>query len=414
MLDRRDFLRLCAGSASLLADRPSAGQIASTDRIVFRLKEAAGLRRFNYPVHARLPVIASEPGLRYRLLHQEKEVPAQFCRVTRGVDRPVTTLDFTASPGPFETRDYSIEFGATVKAGPSAAGRGLVAERGDGSFRVANGPYLTYTIPDDLAGLVSSIRTPELEFLNRDSGGLFLRVQGNQGQIPLKLAGNGEGTSAGWTRRGPVAVGLRFEGKIAPVLGKELRTAVDLTFVNSKSWIEAVWTVEDPEGCVASMGVDLGLKFDGSTALVDCGAGSTVYSHLRVDETLTLTGNPSSSPGGRSPRWMIEQGKGTARKPFAAAAPNGVAPEGWIHLMDRSRCSALAIADFGADATDRFLVEGGGRIEFSRQFPESKSEAARRGKSLRFWLHVVPMPVQVGAVTSPQAMLSPLMIEWEG
>ena len=32
-------------------------------------------------------------------------------------------------------------------------------------------------------------------------------------------------------------------------------------------------------------------------------------------------------------------------------------------------------------------------------------------KSLRFWLHFVTTPVQVGAVTSPQSMLAPLEVE---
>ena len=32
-------------------------------------------------------------------------------------------------------------------------------------------------------------------------------------------------------------------------------------------------------------------------------------------------------------------------------------------------------------------------------------------KGLRFWLHFVDVPVQVGAVTSPQAMLAPLLVE---
>ena len=34
-------------------------------------------------------------------------------------------------------------------------------------------------------------------------------------------------------------------------------------------------------------------------------------------------------------------------------------------------------------------------------------------KVLRFWLHFVSMPVQVGAATSPQSMQSPLVIDWE-
>jgi hypothetical protein len=35
-------------------------------------------------------------------------------------------------------------------------------------------------------------------------------------------------------------------------------------------------------------------------------------------------------------------------------------------------------------------------------------------KRLAFWLHFVGMPVQVGAATSPQAMLAPLQVEVRG
>jgi len=39
----------------------------------------------------------------------------------------------------------------------------------------------------------------------------------------------------------------------------------------------------------------------------------------------------------------------------------------------------------------------------------------RRGNEryLHFWLHFVGMPVQLGAATSPQAILNPLRVEWQ-
>lgn len=414
MLDRRRFLCICAGWGAIgLPGRVSAEPKPSANRIAFRLKETAGLRRFSYPVHAALPKRTFATGLKYRLTRSGVEVPAQFREVGAESDHPCVVLDFNASPGPLETEEYGIEFGTEVKPGVELS-RGLVASHEAGRFRIANPPYLTYELPDDLAGLIASIKSSKLEFMTPDSRGLFLRVDGaTKGESRLKFVASGNEPDARWTRKGPVAVGLQFKGTIATSSGKPLVTTVDLSFVNSKSWIETSWTVEDPDDRVDSMGVDLAMKLDGAPALVDCGASSTVYSHLQAAESLTFMGRPATQSGDRLPRWTVEQGGKSGRKPFAIAVPGDHAPEGWIHLMDQARCSALAVADFAVVATDRFLVEPTGRIEFERRFSNTVPPTRLSPeKSMRFWLHVVPMPVQVGAVTSPQAMLAPLVLEW--
>jgi hypothetical protein len=78
----------------------------------------------------------------------------------------------------------------------------------------------------------------------------------------------------------------------------------------------------------------------------------------------------------------------------------------------------MAVADFGQPAfgvLDRFEIHGNGRFRFERRFlTEKTGQAIPKNpiKTLRFWLHFVPTPVQVGAVTSPQSMLAPLEVEW--
>ena len=44
-----------------------------------------------------------------------------------------------------------------------------------------------------------------------------------------------------------------------------------MTFPNSKSWVETSWRVEDPEGYVAGLGLDLRLELDPRPTLVDPG-----------------------------------------------------------------------------------------------------------------------------------------------
>jgi len=83
--------------------------------------------------------------------------------------------------------------------------------------------------------------------------------------------------------------------------------------------------------------------------------------------------------------------------------------------MDRERCTAVAVAEFGRSAEDQITVEANGMVSFFRTYvgPGRGLVAGIKGpKSLRFWAHFVPTPVQVGALTSPQAMLAPLAVEW--
>lgn len=410
MHDRRRFLARCLGSAVIAGGSRIAE--ATPGRLTFRLKETAGLRRFGYPVHAVLPIPAPEEGNHYRLLHQGKEIPAQF-RVV-GSDRREVVLAFNASPGPLEAADYTVEFGPSVTPGAEPK-QGLGAHQDAGSFQVRNGAHLAYTIPDDLAGLVSSIRNQDTEYLTPDSRGLFLTDRESSRATTIRFPKQGGDNAVAWRWRGPLSVGLRFDGTIDLPGGKPVRTTVELTFVNSKSWIETNWTVDDPDDRVGSMGFDLSLLIQGKTLLADCGASSTVYSHLRSGESLAFEGRPASKSGASDPRWRIEQGGASGLKPFATSSPNDRAAEGWVHAMDSSRCSAIAVADFARSGPDRFTIEAGGRVGLERRYTAPTApDRPRPSKTLRFWIHVVPTPVQVGAVTSPQAMLAPLVVDWAG
>ncbi|MDR3619282.1 MAG: hypothetical protein P4L85_08025 [Paludisphaera borealis] len=414
MLDRRRFLGHCLGSAAIVGGSRIADAGANVpERLTFHLKETAGLRRFGYPVHVVLPNHAREHGTTlYRLLHQGMVVPAQF-RLLEPDQREVI-LAFNASPGPLETTDYTVEFGLLAIPGAEPR-RGLSSLHEAESFQIRNEPYLTYSIPEDLSGLISSIRTKDMEYLAPHSRGLFLTDRGSRERTTLKFPRQGNDVSAAWRWEGPISVGLRFTGTVAAPGGKPLRTTVDLSFVNSKSWIETTWTIDDPDDRVGSMGFDLSLLIQGEPALVDCGASSTVYSHLRSGEVLAFEGRPAPRSGESGPRWLMEQGGASGLKPFAVATPTDRAAEGWVHVMDSTRCSAIAVADFARSGPDRFTIEAGGRVELERRFNvPAAPDQPRTSKILRFWIHVVPTPVQVGAVTSPQAMLAPLLVDWAG
>jgi hypothetical protein len=120
--------------------------------------------------------------------------------------------------------------------------------------------------------------------------------------------------------------------------------------------------------------------------------------------------DPASGSG-----WTVRKGAGASPAVTASSTPESPRPaEGWAHVMDARRCSALAIADFGRKgARDQIIVGADGRVRLARDFSVGEGDPPRGPKSLAFWLHFVPMPVQVGAATSPQSILTPLLVEWD-
>ncbi len=401
-ITRRGALR--AGLAAL-ALPAATGAAPEEVEIPFGLVETAGLRRFSFPVHAVLPRPSAMSGARFRLLRDGRPVPAQFREVVRPDGGPAIALDFNASPGPRETERYVVLIGKGAEPGPEPKG-GMRVERVGDVFRVSHGSTLAFTVPVDLLGLLKGVSNAKNEFVAEGSEGLVLRLK--DGTLHRTGGSSVRGTVA---REGPVAVALRFEG--AQRLGGEraVRSAVEMTFPNSKSWVETTWTVEDPEGIVAALGVDVRLKVDGAPTLVDLGASSTVYGQIRGDDAMELAAG-SAPDVGRT--WVVRKGPPGKMTSFAEApTPDSPPAEGWAHVMDRTRCTALAVADFGRQARDRIEVLADGRVRIWREFAAGGEVPSGRAKALTFWFHFVGMPVQVGAATSPQAMLAPLKVAWE-
>ncbi len=155
--------------------------------------------------------------------------------------------------------------------------------------------------------------------------------------------------------------------------------------------MKTTWTVEDPEALITGLGADLNLNITGEPALVDFGGASMVYAALRKGQRATLIGEPQS--------WRVLVGG----DPYVTGKSGRA--EGWAHVMDRERCTAVAVEDFGR-RQDRIEAGADGRLQIWRE------TAGAGPKTLVFWLHFVSIPVQVGAATSPQAMLAPLKVEW--
>ncbi|HEV3167862.1 MAG TPA: hypothetical protein VGZ22_27925 [Isosphaeraceae bacterium] len=404
LLNRRQFLQ--AGAAALVIPALGSSNL-SAGTLRFRLTETAGLRRFGYPVFVLLP--KPDAMTRFRLKRGDQPVPAQFRATTTEDGRPAIALDFNASPGPLETEEYTIAYGDDVEAGPEPKG-GLRVEHKDGAFRVVHGPDLRFAVADDLKGVLRAVGAAGSEYLREGSEGLRIRSLGGVDAVVGGKVESPKPLRSSVTREGPLAVGLRFEGSTSFGDRGSVSSVVNLTFPSSKSWVEIAWNVDDPAGIVGAIGARLDLAIEETPTLVDLGASNTVYGHIQGLEQLDLKAGRADSQPPLEGAWVVRRWSSSHRPSLLAVAPKqgGRPAEGWAHVMDRSRCTAVAVADFGGSTRDKVTVDGNGRVILWRE----NFEAGRGPKQLRFWLHFVPMPVQVGAATSPQAMLAPLKVEW--
>jgi hypothetical protein len=219
-------------------------------------------------------------------------------------------------------------------------------------------------------------------------------------------------------KAGPLAAALRFEGTEALRGNRSVASAVEMEFPVSKSWVRVSWAVDDPEGYVGGLGAELNLNVEGEPTLVDFGAGSLVYAALRPGQAAVLRGGSLLKEAAPDrPRWETLVGPADRPRPYVVAQPGARGPdaEGWAHVMDRRRATAAAVAGFADPGQEgEIAVSADGRLRLWKQFHQRAPGAPPVAKKLTFWLHFVPMPVQVGAATSPQAMLAPLEVRVYG
>ena len=119
---------------------------------------------------------------------------------------------------------------------------------------------------------------------------------------------------------------------------------------------------------------------------------------------------PQPANDGPRPAWEILRGPSDRLEPFVFGPrqlPADTHPEGWVHVMDRQRCLALAVDGFARDTADRISVSAAGAVRLDRAFSTAAADSRTPAKQLRFWLHFIPFPPQQTAATSPQSMQNP-------
>jgi len=374
-------------------------------QLKIEVHETAGIRRFGYPVNvvARLTTPAPEKS-KFRLLKGNQPVSAQIAPiVTPGKGIELVYVDFALSCSPLEKGEYVLEYGSAVTAGP-VQGQMLLTESKE-HFLIKHGATLEFAVPRELSGLLSYVRNEKLEYLREKSPGLFAVAADGKKYGDLKATGK-------VVRNGPAAASLQFEKSDFLGLGKDVVSTVELHFPRSKSWVEVRWTVDDPQGQVRELGADFNLNIADDTTLIDFGAGSFVYVHLKKGQAARMRAG-TLSPEKKGPLWETFSGTPDKWMPYVVAPSRPGTPdaEGWAHVMDKQRCTAIAVAGFAQSGQEAEITTGAdGTLQILRRWSKGDSKPMKGRKTLTFWLHFVPMPVHVGALTSPQAMLAPFEI----
>ncbi len=389
----------------------SAGELRSArgDQIAIDVRETRGLRRRSYPtsVLVRLPhaVARNAP---FQLSCDGRSLTAQVRPASDDKLASSWWIDFLIDAAPHELRHCLLTYGKDVEPGPEIA-RGHDLRQTDSDFIIANPPYITWTVPRNLDGLIRSVRTPPIEYLRSggDGSGPGLAIVDRHG---TRHRLGGSAVTSEIVRNGKLAVALRFGGRFDDEPLKSVRYVVDVLFPSRVSWVEIACRIDDPHQAVAAIETGLNLALDAPTAerptLVDLGASSLVYSALRAGERVRLKAI--------EPTWKVVRG-GTADLQTVAvggsAAGASQRAEGWAHVMDRRRCLALGVAEFGrAVGSDQIEVAADGNVMVRRIFNQIDDAHRRDSKSLRTWWHFIPFPPQQTAATSPQMMHSPLEI----
>ncbi len=370
----------------------------------FEVREAAGIRRRSDVVSARY--VFKSPiteKMNFRVMQDGETVPSQIRPVknTSG-EISAVTIDFVANFAPMETRQYELVYGANLTTTQEPTS-GFELKETDDAFLISNRDRIVWTVQRDLSGLFRFRRNPDVEYVKPISAGLLFR---DTGGTEHRLADQ-KPTAVRVTRQGPIASALEYQFNDWPKGG---RSTVELEFVRSKSWARVTWTVESAME-ITGMSAELSLDLEGREKLIDFGADDFVYATVKEDETAILTAGPIT-PDEPQHAWTVQHGKSDSLAPFVVGQPGqsttGIG--GWAHVLDDTRCTAVAVGDFAKSTRDRIEVDGSGRLLMAREFDEQSDSAAT--KKFEFWVHFVSVPVHIGARTSPQAMRSPLQVRW--
>ena len=381
-------IAVLATGGGVRAQVPTAGP----SRVGIHVRETVGIRRSSFPATAHVPFAAGRfrADTPSRLRLDGRDVPSQATVMDRWSDGSarIVDVDFNASPGPDETLDFVFEYGDGVTA--AAPPRGLTfTERGDG-FQIG-----AVRVSNDADPLLASVAYRD-EAIGAGANGFSVTV--GDAEIPLTSAA---GTVA-VLKRGPLVAVLAFTGMVTTP-GGPLPYTITLEMPSSKSWVKLSASVADERREVQGLSLATPLALGPLPWVWDVGTARWSYGQLRAaGDTMAFEQSPptigsrwqiTTTSGGRAQ--VVEAGTST-RWPFA----------GWAHVQGTKEVVALAVEEAPLfTGTVRLSQAAAGEMRV-RLTPSTSS--ARQ--TLTVYEHFVATPVQIGAATSPAAILAPLSV----
>jgi len=369
-----------------------------TSTLQIRVAETAGIRRGTYPTSTRIKFPRGRlPDARQTvLLLDGKPVQAQFGAESSYSDGSVEwlTLDFNPSVGPREEATYTLEYGPNARRGP--ASRGLEVSRVQDAIQIGNVQLGLDGFP-----LVTSLNIRQQDigqgpngFSVVDTTGTAHNVGGKESKVDIR-------------KTGPLAVLVRYSGQIMIGGSSTVGYGTRVEIPNSKSWVKATTLVADPDRRIREIAFSVPLALGAQPWQWDFGTGSWTYGLLRnPTDVVTLTQSVGTA---QTTKWEIKTGSADQPQLYEMTAGHrSTVAEGWGHIQDAREAVAFAVPDFGAEAgTYSFSIDGAGHltVRWAPARPLGHLE-------LTVYLHFVATPVAVGAVTSPVAMLNPLIVSF--
>jgi hypothetical protein len=360
----------------------SAGAALQAQNIVrIRVQESAGIRRTAYPVSARIPS-QSDAG-HVRLILGNKEVPAQFTAGAQWLD-----VDFNASIGPLESQTYELEYGPEVKAAEPP--RGLSVTEDADAIQVGSVRFSKSGSP-----LIASVKYRGEE-IGRGVNGLI--VEDRAGHTHDLSSADSLKTEI--VKRGPLMVVIRYSGKLAVDSGYSVPFELTVSMPNSKTMIAVSAAVEDPADRVKEISFGTSLALGAMPWVWDFGTSRWTYGSFRnATDSVTLT----QADGG----WTVMAGPKGKELPYETLRKGGTEFVQWAHLQDSKEVVAFGwYPHKEITGIRQFTLDGNGQalIRYAPAVHESSH-------GLEIFEHFVTTPVQIGAATSPSALLSPLVVD---
>jgi hypothetical protein len=292
-----------------------------------------------------------------------------------------------------ESATFQLEVGEGVKS--EAAARGLTVVETPDAIQVGNVKFNKNATP-----LIASVNYRQEDVGPGPNGFVITDTSGESYDMS-----KAEGVQAEIRKRGPLFVAIHYTGTLQ--LGGNARVpfTIDLEMPNSKTWVKASATFDDPARRVRDVTFHSPLALGAFPWVWDFGTGSWTYGSIRNKTDNVLFTQTIKSP--MAGAWTVATGPKGQEQPYEAAGGRRLpVAEGWAHLQDAKEAIAFAIEDFGRDIGRYSMTidgEGHAAITFAPIKPAAHHQLA-------VFQHFVATPVPIGAVTSPVSMMSPLIV----